>query len=223
MKADYIEIDLDITKDGHLVAFHDGSVDRMTNGSGYVKNMTLAQLKKLKIDTSSKYRNLKILTFDEVVKHFGKSVNYYIETRELGHKLVMEEKMLKILRKHHIIGKGARKGQVIIESFSSKSLKKVHKLAPEIPLVQLVMIKDKKTKVTNKQINEWARFADGVGINSQRVTKDLVNRVQKKKMFIYVFFIKNEEKETQRMIKLKVNGVFSNYPDKIREKSLLKG
>src|SRR5438128_113484 len=45
--ADYIEIDLQMTKDGVLVAMHDEKVDRTTDGTGFVKEYTLEELKQL--------------------------------------------------------------------------------------------------------------------------------------------------------------------------------
>src|SRR5690625_6303166 len=47
MHADYIEIDLQMTKDGVLIAMHDETVDRTTNGTGAVKDFTLAEIKQL--------------------------------------------------------------------------------------------------------------------------------------------------------------------------------
>lgn len=49
MGVDMVEIDIRETKDGHLVLMHDETVDRTTNGSGYVKKMTLAELKELRL------------------------------------------------------------------------------------------------------------------------------------------------------------------------------
>lgn len=45
MHADYLELDLQMTKDGHLVAMHDDKVNRTTNGTGRVDHYTLAELK----------------------------------------------------------------------------------------------------------------------------------------------------------------------------------
>lgn len=53
--ASYIEIDLQMTKDGHLVAMHDETVDRTTNGTGRVDQYTLKELKQL--DASSKFNS----------------------------------------------------------------------------------------------------------------------------------------------------------------------
>jgi glycerophosphoryl diester phosphodiesterase len=47
MKGDYIEVDLQMTKDGELIAMHDETVDRTTNGTGFVKDMTLEEIKQL--------------------------------------------------------------------------------------------------------------------------------------------------------------------------------
>ena len=47
MHGDYIELDLQMTKDGQLIAMHDEKVDRTTDGTGYVKDMTLAEIKEL--------------------------------------------------------------------------------------------------------------------------------------------------------------------------------
>lgn len=49
MKIDAVEIDVRKTKDGHLVLMHDNSVDRTTNGKGKVANLTLAEIKSLKL------------------------------------------------------------------------------------------------------------------------------------------------------------------------------
>ena len=47
LKGDYIEIDLQMTKDGYLVAMHDETLNRTTNGTGLVKEHTLEEIKQL--------------------------------------------------------------------------------------------------------------------------------------------------------------------------------
>ncbi|MGN4238699.1 glycerophosphodiester phosphodiesterase [Staphylococcus equorum] len=46
MNIDYLELDLQITKDDNLVVMHDESVDRTTNGKGKVDDYTIEELKK---------------------------------------------------------------------------------------------------------------------------------------------------------------------------------
>lgn len=63
-----IETDVYETADGYFVCHHDSTVDRMTDGTGYISDMTLAQVEALTIDAGahiSEYQNLKIPTFEE--------------------------------------------------------------------------------------------------------------------------------------------------------------
>ncbi|MBQ9760152.1 MAG: hypothetical protein IJW16_02260 [Clostridia bacterium] len=73
MGADEIEFDLCFTKDGEVVAFHDSTLDRVSNGTGKVWEYTLEELRKL--DIGSKYgasfSGLKIPTFEEILKKFA--------------------------------------------------------------------------------------------------------------------------------------------------------
>ena len=48
-----IELDIQLTKDGYIVVFHDEKVDRTTNGSGELRQYTLTELKKLRIDAGN--------------------------------------------------------------------------------------------------------------------------------------------------------------------------
>ena len=58
-KADGIEIDVQLSKDNIPVIIHDETLDRTTNGSGYVKDYTLAELKSFKTKSVPKVQGLK--------------------------------------------------------------------------------------------------------------------------------------------------------------------
>jgi glycerophosphoryl diester phosphodiesterase len=45
----YLETDVHLTKDGFLIAFHDDTLDRVTNKSGLIRDLTLSEIKKAKI------------------------------------------------------------------------------------------------------------------------------------------------------------------------------
>jgi len=64
------EFDVERTKDGHLVCIHDGTVDRTTNGTGKVSELTLAQLRELDAGSwfDPKFAGEKVPTVDEVLK-----------------------------------------------------------------------------------------------------------------------------------------------------------
>lgn len=60
--VDGIELDVQLTRDGRLVVIHDETIDRTTNGSGFVKDMTLRQLRLLRTESGER-----IPTLEEVL------------------------------------------------------------------------------------------------------------------------------------------------------------
>lgn len=69
-EADYVEIDLRTTKNGELISMHDASVNRMTNGSGLVKDLTLAELEQLTVKSKdiASTEIHRIPTFKQILK-----------------------------------------------------------------------------------------------------------------------------------------------------------
>lgn len=68
MKVDIVEIDIRKTKDGKLILMHDDSVDRTTNGTGKVKDKTLAEIKRLQLkDKEGKVTHHTVPTLEEAL------------------------------------------------------------------------------------------------------------------------------------------------------------
>lgn len=131
----YIEIDLQRTKDGHLVAMHDETVDRTTNGSGRVEDYTLAELKKLDAGSSfneqnpqlakDSYKGATVPTLDEILTRYGTDANYYIETKQPDVYPGMEQQLLDTLNRHNMLTSNSlENGHVLVQSFSEASLLK---------------------------------------------------------------------------------------------------
>ncbi|MFN2745843.1 MULTISPECIES: glycerophosphodiester phosphodiesterase family protein [unclassified Bacillus (in: firmicutes)] len=203
-QADFIEIDLRQTKDGKLVAIHDKSVERTTNGKGNVQDLTLSQLKKLDAG-----KGQKILTLEEIIQKFGRSTKYYIETREDDHnRLIMEEQLVEILDKHGLIAGN----KVVVQSFSGRSLEKVHSLDKNIPLTRLLR-DDEASHLNADVLNKIKTYATAVGVNGKLVNEDMVHKIHRENLQIHVFFDADQEKKlTKKMLQLKVDGLFTNDP-----------
>ena len=111
-----IEIDLYLTKDGHLVSFHDDTLKRMTGEDGFIYDKTLSELKTLDIGGGEK-----IPTFTEVKEiALGKSP-LLIEIKNQPYKNIVE-KVVEELNDY--------KGEFAIQSFNPFYINKVKKLAP---------------------------------------------------------------------------------------------
>ncbi|WP_260288503.1 glycerophosphodiester phosphodiesterase family protein [Peribacillus aracenensis] len=202
--ADYIEIDLRMTKDGQLVAMHDETVDRTTNGKGKVSDYTLKQLKDLDagIWFSDEYKGEKILSLEEIVDKFGSGTQYYIETRIVDIQTGMEEKLLDILSKRKLLE------NVVIQSFSPESLKRMHKLNKDIPLIQLCQNAD----VPYLKENEINQYANGIGLNGKLVDEDFVKKMHVANLEVHTFFNKeNEKKIIKDVVSYGVDGVLTDY------------
>ncbi|MHA7846372.1 glycerophosphodiester phosphodiesterase family protein [Serratia sp. D1N4] len=163
MGAEYIEPDLQLTKDGELVAVHDTTLERTTdvlerfgarNGSTNVGEYTLAEIKQLemKLNGTAKYTYpgftptsndpFKVPTFDEVIKlaqrlstETAKEIGIYPEAKLKDE--LQENKILESLEKYGY----TEKNKIYIQSFSAETLKslknKMQNRGYLLPLVQL--------------------------------------------------------------------------------------
>ncbi len=99
--ADWIEFDVHRTVDGVLVIMHDDTVNRMTNGKGFIKDMTWEQLHKLRIINGEP-----IMKFDEVVALAAETgMGILPELKSMGYYPGMEEEALAIVRRARYIEK----------------------------------------------------------------------------------------------------------------------
>ncbi|SME52179.1 putative glycerophosphoryl diester phosphodiesterase 1 [Bacillus mobilis] len=217
LKGGYIEIDLQLTKDGHLVAMHDETVNRTTNGTGLVKEHTLEEIKKLNAGSffNEKHPNLakkefedaKVPTLEEIIETFGNGANYYIETKSPDEYAGMEEKLLEIIKHYEISDK------VLIQSFSKESLQKIHSLDVHIPLVQLLSYK-KAVLLTELEVKKYKTYCIGIGMNYKYIDSAYVKRIKKHGLEVHPFTVDNET-DMKKLLLWGVEGMFTNYPDRL--------
>lgn len=212
-KADYTELDLQMTKDNKLIAMHDNKVDRTTNGTGLVKDKTLEEIKNLDAGSwfDEKYKNQNVPELNEVLNKYKDKTNFYIETKHPDMYPGMDEKLINDLKKNNMLDEDElKKGKLIIQSFSETSLKNIHNLNESIPLIQLIDDKD-ILKLNDKELKRLSNYAYGLGFNKDIVNKDLVEKCHKHGLKVHVFTLNNEE-EVKEMKELNVDGAFNNNP-----------
>ncbi|MDM5219514.1 glycerophosphodiester phosphodiesterase [Peribacillus sp. NJ11] len=225
MEGDYIEIDLQMTKDGRLIAMHDEKVDRTTNGTGLVKDLTLAEVKKLDAGTwfnekypqlaKKKYEGLTVPTLEEVFKKFGRQANYYIETKSPDVYPGMEEELLKVLKDYKMVDSKGRTKNVLIQSFSKESLMKVHEMNQKLPLVQLFSYKNQAT-ISDEELESIKEYAIGVGPNFSKVDGQYVKMVRNHDLQFHPYTV-NERADMKKALEWGATGLFTNYPDVFNE------
>ncbi len=113
--------------DGVLVVIHDDTVDRTTNGTGAVRDLTLEQIRALDAGQGEK-----VPTFEEVIAlaRAGR-VNILPETKSAHLYPGVEEKLLQALEQASYLD------QAVIQSFEVASLETLHRLNPQARLCPL--------------------------------------------------------------------------------------
>jgi glycerophosphoryl diester phosphodiesterase len=124
---DWIEFDVQMTKDGALVVIHDETVDRTTNGTGAVRDLTLEQIRSLDAGQGEQ-----VPTFEEVIELAKANSKKIMPEAKSAHLYPgVEEKMLQALERAGYID------QTIIQSFDTESLEELHRLNPQAKLCAL--------------------------------------------------------------------------------------
>ena len=216
MKVDYLELDLQMTADGELVAIHDTTVDRTTNGKGPVGSKTLDQLKELDAGSwfnrvfpdkaRNEYVGEKIPTLQEIIDLAKPTpAGLYIELKspEL-YPPDFEAKLLSILRRNKF------EQRVLVQSFNAHSVEKMKSLDAGIRTALLV------GNLSGEPVGAALKVrANELAINYELLTPDIVKRARDNGLTIAVWTV-DEVDAMKRMIELGVDRIITNYPDRLQ-------
>ena len=198
--ADGIELDVMLSKDGHVVVVHDNTVDRTTNGSGRVKDMTLEELKSLDAGGGEK-----IPTLEEVFDRFGGQCLINIELK--NYSSIFDSLPLdvaKLVKLHDL------SDSVLLSSFNAFNLPRVRR---RLAGVKLGLITD-----SGKARNWIWRFFhyDSLHPYFSDVDEVLVSALHAKGKQINVWTVDDPD-EIRRLASLDVDGIITNDPVLARE------
>lgn len=209
MKADYIEIDVQVTKDGHLVVIHDTTVDRTTDGTGKVGSLTLDEIRELDAGSffGPDFAGEPIPTFEEVLDEFRGKTGILIELKAPELYPGVEEQVAAALSERNMDKPENEK--IIVQSFNFDSMKTFHELMPDVPVGVLTSNKD---HLTDEKLEEFAVYADYVNPTQKLVTEELVNRIHDHGMQISVWTVRKPE-EVEPLLEAGVDDIITDYPD----------
>ena len=207
--CDGIELDVQLTKDGVIVIMHDETIDRTTNGKGNLRDYTYEEL--CAFDCCGKFPGMyafqRIPTLQEYlewVKDTGLLTNielknsvYYYEN--------LEEKVIDMVRE---LGMEDR---VIFSSFNLVSVTKCKRMIPEIPMGFL-----SETRVDNMGAFAKEYQVEYYHPDKSYLTENQVEDCHRKGIGVNVWTV-NKKTDMERMAEWKVDGIFTNYPDKAKE------
>ena len=215
MGVDFVEADVHRSRDGVLVAFHDADVRRTTNGTGYISDLTLAELKAL--DAGSwfndafpekarpEYAGLRVPALQEVIDIVKENdAGLFIEIKDPDrYQPDLEATLLSLIHKNRM------EDRVRILSFSAQSLRKIKELEASMPTVFLVARPGRNPVEASLEIP-----ADELGILHTQATAGLVLEAHRCGLRISVWTVDRPE-DMKRMIDLGVDRITTNYPDRL--------
>ena len=121
--ADYLEVDLRTTKDGHLVVLHDASVDRTTNGAGKINAMTLDEAKHLQVFNRNK-KTHRIPEFKEMLTLCKNKIHLYLDFKDAD-----------VAETWKQIKAAGMEKQVVVYINKESDYEEWTKVAPHVPLM----------------------------------------------------------------------------------------
>lgn len=217
--ADYIEIDLQLTRDGEIIVMHDDTVDRTTNGRGFVRNMTLAEIKQLDAGSwfnerfpmyaREEFMQEKVPTLRELFETFGKDTKYMLEVKAPEANPGLEEQMWALVEEYGL------EDHVAVQSFSAASLIKIRQLDDKVPLFQLFWY-NFNASITQSKLETIKQYANGIGANFSMINENYVHKVVNAGLLFYPYTV-NFQISMDRAMEWGVDGLHTDYPDRFRE------
>jgi len=208
-KADAVEFDVKLSADRHVVIIHDSTVDRTTDGTGKVADLSLAEIKKL--DAGRKFNDHfsgeRIPTLREVFELFGDQLRMNVElTNYMSPMDGLVYEVIKLIKEFSL------QKTIIFSSFYPRNLKIAGRLLPEIPSGLLIfpgwlgwisrhITRNKIYQALHPHIND--------------VNDRLITHVHSQDKRIHVWTV-NDEMRMKELLKLDVDGIFTDNPKLLR-------
>jgi glycerophosphoryl diester phosphodiesterase len=209
MKADYIEIDVQRSKDGKLVLIHDTTVNRTTDGTGKVGDLTFEQLRSLDAGSwkGEEFTGEKIPTFEEILDRYRGKVGILIELKAPELYPGIEEQVAEQLKKRNL--DKPQNEKIIIQSFNFDSMKKMNELLPKVPIGVLT---SNRAHTTEEALKEFSTYADWFNPSYGIVTEELVDQVHAFGMQIGSWTVRSQE-AADFLFDMEVDAIITDYPD----------
>lgn len=192
--VEFVEVDLRHTADGTLVALHDATVNRTTDGRGRINRLSLQEVKRLDAGNGSE-----IPTLEEVLE---------ATTRRTG--LLLELKVRNIaIQVVETVRRTNFTGPLLYASFLHDELTHVRKADPGASLMVLF------DRVPPASVARAMQYVPShVGLRHSKATHRLVEAFHRANLHVFVY-TPNRPADIERAISLGVDGVISNFPDRI--------
>ena len=219
--VDILELDVHQTADGALVVIHDSTVERTTDGQGQVRDLTLADLKKLDAgfrftpDAGKTFpfrgRGFTVPTLEEIFAALP-AMTFNIEPKQRNASTVTA--LCSLIRERKMSNK------TIVGSFDQTTIEGFRRQCPEVatsasPVEASKFLTLSKTRLADSYSPPMQALQVPQRLGGwQIITKEFVADANRRNLQIHVWTV-NDEAEMQSLIDLGVDGIMTDYPDRL--------
>jgi glycerophosphoryl diester phosphodiesterase len=199
MHVDGIELDVHLSSDNEVVVFHDDTVDRLTDGKGLIYAFTVPELKRLLINGKEK-----IPTLREVLELIDRKCFINIELKSYG----VTETVINLIEEY-VKNKNWKYQDFLVSSFDWNALQQVAFLNDKIPIGVL-------TETNLELALAFAKFIQAKSLHPHfhLLTKENTAQIQSKGLQVFPWTV-NEKKDIEVIKSYNVNGIITDFPDRI--------
>jgi glycerophosphoryl diester phosphodiesterase len=203
--ATFIETDLHLSRDARFLAIHDDTVDRTTNGRGAVRDLTLADLRRLDAGSwfGSEYAGERMPTLEEILDFAKKNdVVFHLEIKPGG----------SWGGEHALIGALRESGEIartVILSFDSAILATIRQIEPTV--MTGLLFEGQIEAPLERALEIGARQ---LVVRGDLVTPGMIGDAHKKDVQVVCWTV-NHPAHMRLLMAAGVDGMISDYPDRV--------
>ena len=208
--ADMVEIDVTMTADEHVVVIHDETVDRTTDGSGKVSDLTRAELQILDAGMwfDRRFAGERVPSLDSVLSEVDGRILLNVEIKSEAVDRGIVAKVAAAIRRRKMVD------QVVVSSFSPTALRQMNSEAPEIRTAVLYNPKFHQGQDAVDIVTSLG--ASVFNIKRQRLTREMRRRCLQHDIPIGIYTV-NKERRMRRLVKKGIDAIFTDHPDQLLE------
>jgi|ADurb_Cas_03_Slu_FD_contig_81_782236_length_5604_multi_2_in_0_out_0_4 glycerophosphoryl diester phosphodiesterase len=213
MRADMVELDVQLTADGEVVVFHDENISRCTDGRGRIADYPFIRLRKLDAGGwfHKKFTGERIPALTEVLALCKDriAVNIEVKTEAVTDAVSggIEERCLKI------VDETGMREHVVYSSFDSRAILHFKQIDALTPVAVLYEKKQHGLRLPSEIVQ--CLGADAFNCSLRELGEKWLSDLKLHGIPVHIYTV-NDEKNMRRLLDLGIDGIFTNRPDVLR-------
>lgn len=197
--VDGIEIDVFRCASGELVVFHDQTLEKLTNATGYIEQLDLDSIRNIEV-----LNGFTIPTLEEVLNLINGSVMLNIELKGSQTAILTDQMLQTFFEKETWSAE-----KILISSFDWEELKLFYEVNQKVPIAILTEDDPLDALPIAKELNAVA-----INPNYKSLNKENLTKIHKKGLKIYPWTV-NQPEEISALIALGVDGIITDFPERV--------